>query len=55
MPEKDQGLLWDAEAERMQEYAKIKCLAGAKAAEGRDQDGPGRKKEWENRGKKGYE
>lgn len=27
----------------------MECLAGAKAAEGRDQDGPGRKKEWENR------
>lgn len=52
MPEKDQGLLWDAEAERMQACAKMECLAGAKAGEGRDQDGPGGKKEWEYRGKR---
>lgn len=44
LTEKDQDLLWDTEAERMWECAKMECLAGTKAAEGRDQNGPGRKK-----------
>lgn len=52
LPGKDQDLLWDTEAERMWECASMDYLAGAKAAEGRDQDGPGRKKEWENRWKR---